>query len=78
MAALTTALDTEFTPAVGDFIVQVTAGPANLLRKNAAGADFAVVQALAAGSAVVVSNPVAGAVYMFTALVGTPSVRADQ
>jgi hypothetical protein len=36
------------------------------------------VQALAAGSAVVVSNPVAGAVYMFTALVGTPSVRADQ
>lgn len=79
MTALTTALDTEFTPAAGDFIVQVTGGsPANLLRKNAAGAEYAVLGVLESGAARIVSNPVSGAVYKFTAVSGTPSVRADQ
>ena len=79
MATLTTALDTEFTPAVGDFIVQCTGSPANLLRKNVTGlTDFAVVGTLMPGAASIVSNPVAGAVYKFTAVSGTPSVSANQ
>jgi len=83
MAALTTALDTEFTPAVGDFNVQCTVGLARLERKNASGAAFATVGDLEAGDAKVVSNPIAGAVYKFTArapfgTTGAPVVRADQ
>lgn len=79
MAALVTALDTTFTPAAGDFIAQSTGAPANLLRKTANGAaNFALVGVVAAGQGVTVSNPVAGAVYKFTAVSGTPTVRADQ
>lgn len=37
MASLVSALDTEFTPAVGDFNVQVSTGVASLLRKNSSG-----------------------------------------
>jgi len=84
MAALTTALDTEFTPAVGDFTVQCTAGLARLERKNASAAAWATRGGdLEAGDFKVVSNPVAGAVYRFTARAPygatvTPVVRADQ
>lgn len=82
MALLTNALDTNFEPLVGEFIVQVTGkAPANLLRKNAAGAStWAVVAVLPPGSAVVVRNPVAGAVYKFTDNGGAdaPAVRADE
>lgn len=78
MAALTTALDTEFTPAVGDFNVQIAGAPATLVRKNAAGATFEPVESAVAGS-FVCSNPVAGAVYKFqTAFPGVAVVRADQ
>ena len=83
MAALTTALNTEFTPLVGDFNVQCTVGLARLERKNAAGAAWAVVGDLEVGDAKVVSNPIAGAIYQFVARepfgdTGTPIVRADQ
>ena len=77
MASLVTALNTEFTPAVGDFNVQVSSGVAALLRKNSAGAPFAVVQSAVAG-AFVCSNPVAGAVYMLTAPSASTVVAADQ
>ena len=81
MALLTSALDTNFTPAVGEFIVQVTGkAPANLLRKNASAADWAVLGVLPPGSALVVRNPVAGAIYKFTDNGGadSPTVRADE
>lgn len=87
MALLTTALDTEFTPAVGPFNVQVTDYPATLMRKNASAvATFAVVyphdfesytgqQAFL--GALVCQNYVAGAVYKFVSG-GAATVRADQ
>jgi hypothetical protein len=73
-------LDTTFTPAAGDFIAQVTGGGAvSLMRKTASGAAaFAFVGTIQANTSVTVSNPVAGAVYKFTAVSGTPAVRADQ
>lgn len=78
MAALITTIDSEFTPAAGDFLVQITGAPATLLRKNAAGAAFAPVEGATAGC-FVCSNPVAGAVYKFqTPFPGTAVVRADQ
>lgn len=77
MATLVSALDTEFTPAVGDFNVQVSKGVATLLRKNASGAAFAVVQSVVSG-AFVCSNPIAGAVYKFSAPDSTTVVQADQ
>ncbi len=77
MASLVSALDTEFTPAVGDFNVQVSSGVATLLRKNSAGVAFAVVQSVVAG-AFVCSNPIAGAVYKFSAPSSSTVVQADQ
>ena len=77
MASLVSALDTEFTPAVGDFNVQVSSGVATLLRKNSAGVAFAVVQFVVAG-AFVCSNPIAGAVYKFSAPSSSTVVQADQ
>lgn len=78
MASLTTANDTEFTPAAGDFIAQSTGAGAVLLRKNASAvATFAVVGNIVRDTAVIVSNPVAGAVYKFAADAGAV-VRADQ
>ncbi len=77
MASLVSALDTEFTPAVGDFNVQVSSGVATLLRKNSAGVAFAVVQSVVDG-AFVCSNPIAGAVYKFSAPSSSTVVQADQ
>ena len=77
MASLVSALDTEFTPAVGDFNVQVSSGVATVLRKNSAGVAFAVVQSVVAG-AFVCSNPIAGAVYKFSAPSSSTVVQADQ
>ena len=77
MTTLVSALDTEFTPAVGDFNVQVSSGVATLLRKNSAGVAFAVVQSVVAG-AFVCSNPIAGAVYKFSAPSSSTVVQADQ
>ena len=77
MASLVSALDTEFTPAVGDFNVQVSTGGATLMRKNSSGVAFAVVQSVVSG-AFVCSNPIAGAVYKFTAPLASTVVQADQ
>ncbi len=78
MASLVSALNTEFTPAAGDFIAQATGGAAILQRKDSSGVAFADVGLV--DQAVIVSNPVAGAVFKFiTALTyGTPTVQADQ
>lgn len=77
MATLTTALNTEFTPAVGPFNVQATGGPAILWRKNASGAAFATVGMI--DGAARCDNEIAGAVYKLTdALTGNSVVRADQ
>jgi len=77
MASLVSALDTEFTPAVGDFNVQVSTGVASLLRKNSSGVAYAVVHSAVSG-AFVCSNPIAGAVYKFTAPSSSTIVQADQ
>lgn len=77
MATLVSALDTDFTPSVGDFIVQASAGAATLMRKNTSGAAFTPV-GIIDKAGVIVSNPVAGAVYRLTAHIGTPTVQADQ
>lgn len=78
MATLVTAVATEFTPAVGDFNVQCTGGEARLDRKQTVGAAFAVVGYLTVNDSKVVGNPIAGAVYRFTTVNGTPVVQADQ
>ncbi len=78
MATLTTALETEFTPASGEFNAQVTSGDVYLYRKQTAGAAWAIAGALQNGSAVTVSNPVAGAIYKFVSRSGGPIVQADQ
>ena len=77
MASLVAALNTEFTPAVGDFIVSVTGSHATLMRKNSSSTAFAVVETGITG-AKVCSNPIAGAVYKFTSNGGTATVQADQ
>lgn len=76
MATLVSALNTEFTPAAGDFIVQSTNGRAALMRKNTSGAAFAAVGVIS--EALIVSNPVADAVYKLVAHEGVPTVQADQ
>ncbi|CAB4153161.1 hypothetical protein UFOVP607_52 [uncultured Caudovirales phage] len=77
MATLTSTIETEFTPAVGDFNVQVTGGTATLLRKNTTGAAFSVAQPAFAG-AYICNNPIAGAVFKFSAPTGAAVVQADQ
>ena len=77
MATLSTALNTDFTPAVGDFIAQSWGGTATLTRKNSSGA--AAVNCGVINGAVIVSNPIAGAVYQFTTEApGKVTVQADQ
>ena len=77
MASIASAIDTTFTPAASDFLAQVTGGTANLMRRNSSGEAWALVDAIT-NRAVVVSNPVAGAQYQFTAVSPAPVVRADQ
>jgi hypothetical protein len=69
MASLTTSTDTDFTPAAGDFLIQVK-GSVQLVRKNSATPAFQLVQSII-NAAVVVSNPVAGAVYQLTSMQGS-------
>lgn len=78
MATISSALDTPFTPAAGDFIVQCSAGVAALERSNDADAPFVYVGTITGNDAPIVSNPVAGARYQFVAISGTPTVQADQ
>lgn len=79
MTALVTALNTEFTPAVGDFIASVTGDASAMLQRksDAAASDWAMVGSIHQ-RAVNISNPVAGAVYRFVSTYGTPTVRAEQ
>lgn len=76
MATIASALDTEFTPAAGDFDVQVSGGAAELMRKQSAGAAFVSI-GLLHNEGAIVSNR-AGNVYKFVAAIGTPTVQADQ
>jgi hypothetical protein len=78
MATLVSALQTEFTPAAGDFIAQSTGGVASLLRKGSSGAAWAACPGGDIDGSVNVSNPVAGTVYKFDRLHGNPVVQADQ
>lgn len=80
MPQIASALNTDFTPAAGDFIVEVGGtGSVMLLRRNAAGAPLRFCGEVRSGLAVVVANPVAGAVYQAQAMPGdTPTFRADQ
>lgn len=77
MATLTTALNASFTPTANPFIAQVSSGKARLERQNTSGAAWVVVGELD-NTGIIVDNPVAGANYRFTAMVGSPVVQADQ
>lgn len=78
MPTLTNALNTAFTPTVGDFIVQASPPGAVLERRNTAGAAW--VSCLLVRGAATVANPVAGAQYRLMAQAGqaAPTVQADQ
>lgn len=79
MATLTSALNTAFTPAAGDFIVQCSSGVAALERRNDADAPWVSVGIITGNDAPVVSNPVAGADYRFIQVGSTTAVvQADQ
>lgn len=79
MATLTTALNTAFTPAVGDFIVQCSKGAVSLERRNTAGAAWVNVGIVTGNDAPIVSNPVDGAEYRFVQIgVTLATVQADQ
>ncbi len=78
MAQICSAVDTEFTPAATPFIVQCSTGTAALLRKTSSGDEFTYVATIGGNDAPIVDNPVAGAVYKFTAVSGTPVVSANQ
>ena len=78
MATLTTSLNTAFTPAVGDFVVQATGGVVALERRNTSGAAWAEVGRFTGNAAPIVSNPVAGVQYRFVSIEGSPTVQADQ
>jgi hypothetical protein len=78
MATLVSAVDTEFTPSIGDFVVQCTGGTASLLRRQTSGAAWVRVGEVTSQQALAVYNPVAGVEYKFTTVAGTPVVQADQ
>lgn len=65
-----------WTPAAGDFTVDVQGGAANLLRN--AGGGFTHVGRVEQGTGMVVSNPVAATAYRWEVAAGNPTVRADQ
>ena len=80
MATIASAFDTEFTPSAANFIAQAAGGNVSLLRKNSAGAAFALV-ATVKDRALVIENPVAGAVYKFMPMQASTTgitVQADQ
>lgn len=78
MATIASALATPFTPAIGDFLVQVTGGSVQLMRANASGATPVLAGIVYPGQAVIVSNPVAGAIYTAVRNNGNPTFQADQ
>lgn len=79
MPTIATALNTPFTPAVGDFVVQCSAGTAQLQRRNTVGAAFVNVGVITGNDAPIVSNPVGGVQYQFAQVGSTTAVvQADQ
>jgi hypothetical protein len=78
MATIATALLTPFTPGIGSFIAQATAGEARLDRRNTSGAAWTAVGYLSFGTSAIVDNPIAGAQYQFVTTQGSPVVQADQ
>lgn len=76
MTLLTNALNTPFTPAVGDFIIQVTGGQAAFLRRGSSSDDWTEITPVVVGGPIV-SNPVAGAEYKFVSSQNV-TVRAYQ
>lgn len=78
MTTIATAVDTPFTPAAGDFIVQCSTGVVALERSNDNDAPFVLVGYVSGNEAPIVSNPIAGARYRFVTISGTPVVQADQ
>jgi hypothetical protein len=77
MATIASAVETEFTPAAGDFIVQASGQPCALVRKNTSGAAFVPVVSID-NQSLVISNPIAGAVFKFVATGRPVTVQADQ
>lgn len=77
MATLTAVLNTEFTPAAGEFNAQASGGIAVLERKQTSGAAFTEAGRIH-NAGVVVSNPVAGSVFRFVAVTAGVAVQADQ
>lgn len=77
MAALTTSLDAEFTPAVGYFRVQTVDAGCRLLSRPVPGAKFVLEVALNADETRLVYQGVAGVVYKFVSS-APASPRADQ
>ena len=79
MANLTTALNTSFTPAAGDFIAQASGGLVWLQRRNTSSSVWVNIQPnVDALGAATVSNPVAGADYQFVSQYPNAIVSADQ
>lgn len=78
MAQIASAVNTPFTPAAGDFIVQCTGGVVGLQRRAVTAAAWTDVGTITSNDSPIVSNPIAGAEYQFVTIVGTPTVRADQ
>lgn len=78
MATIASALNTVFTPAAVDFVVQVSSGVVALQRRGTSGAAWVNVGLITANEAPIVSNPVAGVQYQFVPVSGSPSVQADQ
>lgn len=71
-------LDTDFFPAAGPFIVQVSGpNPVKLLRKNTSTDTFASVGYIDPETCKNVDNPVSGTVFRFHAN-GPATTRADQ
>lgn len=77
MATIASAVNTAFTPAVGDFRIQVTAGDVVLESRGTAGAPWAPCGPRISG-VLVVDNPVGGVDYRFTSASQVTAVQADQ
>jgi hypothetical protein len=79
MATLTTALNTAFTPAAGNFRVQCSGGSVELQSRGTSGAAWVRVGQMSPGVVMLVENPVAGVDFRFVPDgSSTPTVQADQ
>ena len=76
MAVIASAQNTVFTPAVGPFVIQVSGGNADLLRRVSATAAW--VNVAANFTSINVDNPIAGVQFMVTSNRPLAVVEADQ